>query len=97
MAYFSFLGLQDNMDLFELDQLSGRIYTKERLDRETKDRHLLCVEAFTPARKKRDAEVDAIRSRTNHDTVLYVMVEVEDANDQGPKFVNKSDVKSMCK
>ena len=60
-----------------------------------KDSHLLCVsvEPYYPVgRRKRDMAED-LRNRTNHDTVLYVLVTVLDANDKGPKFVLDTDYK----
>ena len=99
---YVFTGRQDDMDLFRLEQTTGRIYTKEPLDREKKDYHLLCVETFAPGRESgrrtratKDEMILDIRDRTNHDSVLYILVEVQDANDKGPEFVKKMDTKGL--
>lgn len=86
---------QEETDPFTLDEDTGDIYATAQLDREVKDSHLLCVsvEPYYPVgRRKRDMAED-LRNRTNHDTVLYVLVTVLDANDKGPKFVLDTDYK----
>ena len=86
--------------MFRIDQTTGAIYTIVKLDREMHSRYELCIKAsndpdlnitFTDSaadgagsvsRKRRDVTyVDE-----NDDSVLKVIVDVEDVDDHGPDF-----------
>ena len=73
------------MNKFKIDETTGVIRTNERLDRETHSTHLLCVNVSPFVRRKRSMEED-LQKRTNHHEVLYILVNVLDANDEGPNF-----------
>ena len=74
------------MNKFKIDEATGVIRTQALLDRETQSHHLLCVKVAAMGRKKRSMETD-LQDRTNHHEVLYILVNVLDANDEGPHFV----------
>ncbi|KAL4240787.1 hypothetical protein ACF0H5_001575 [Mactra antiquata] len=88
----------ENMQHFELDNSTGVVTTRVKLDRERRDEYLLCVEAFPDVdkRKKRDLTSD-LKSRNNHKTVLYILVRVLDVNDLGPRFSEPSVKKVILK
>lgn len=86
----------NEQEAFTLNEETGEIYTAQRLDREVKPEYLLCIEAnkrVNGKRRKRDMVSD-LKARTNHDSVLYLRVIVNDVNDLGPQF-NVSLVKTV--
>lgn len=94
-------GFQNVTNTFDINPDTGVITTKHELDRETTPWYLLCIQASKPdssGRKKRDTQSEAqvkatmvenLNRRTNHKEVLYLLVNVADANDNGPTFTDK--------
>ena len=83
------------MSSFKINTITGEIRTNKWLDREIKSQHLLCVSVSPLARRKRSMEGD-LQARKNHDKVLYILVTVLDANDEGPKFVKDPITRGDC-
>ncbi|XP_077984698.1 protein dachsous-like [Glandiceps talaboti] len=65
----------DGVSMFTVDETNGVVRTRASLDREEKDKYVLSISA-------RD------HGNPYKETVTFVHVEVEDENDNSPKFVN---------
>ena len=63
--------------IFEISKTSGLLWLKQPVDRETKDRYQLEVQAYN---------LDAV-GHTSYHSNINVEIEIEDANDNDPQFV----------
>ncbi|KMQ96646.1 Cadherin-23, partial [Lasius niger] len=84
VCYFIVYGNEDG--LFVLDIYKHELSTAKMLDREQQEEHILLVKATEDCETVPDNEM---KFDETDDTLLQVVIKVDDINDNAPQFINK--------